>query len=396
MKSVNTIHAIQPTVHYALIIECCRYEPNNIQLETLSSQIADWQGMLTSAYGHGVYPLIAKSLKTISAVPDSVKHQLRMTNLQIAQQNMMMTSELLKIMKLLEKNGIKALALKGPVLSQIIYGDVTTRQYADIDILIPRDQIYDAGKILMTHGYISEHSIQFLKNKTLLDVAKDFSIFSPTQNVHIEFHWQLFLPRQVKKSKINLFNLSNPICTINTQPILTLEQDANLIYLLIHGSKHMWERLEWVVDIDRLIRSRIDSIDWTRLGILAKEMEIEVMFYLGISLSEELFNTPISLEVKSKINLLPTIIIAKSEIVKELYADGIRNEMSKATAFKNLYKMRLNKDSFRAVFRHYWKTLFGLKYMDVYMINLPEYLWFLYHPIRIYRLMKFYLTGLSS
>ena len=49
---------------------------------------------------------------------------------------MLMSAELIRIMKLLEKNDIKALAFKGPVLSQMVYGDITLRQYVDLDVLI--------------------------------------------------------------------------------------------------------------------------------------------------------------------------------------------------------------------------------------------------------------------
>lgn len=376
--------------HYPLIIECCRFDSDSAKLENLSAMIEDWEGLLDSAYAHGVYPLIARSLKTINSVPEHIKIILKITNLDIARRNMTMTAELLRIMKLLEENGINALAIKGPVLSQIIYGDITTRQYADIDVLIAQDQIYDAGVILQDIGYTSEYPIKFLKNKTLLKVGKDFSIFNPAQNIHIEFHWQLFLQRQVKKSKINLFDPSNPMCYINGRNVRTLGEDENLIYLLLHGSKHMWERLEWIVDIDRLIRQRSDSIGWDRLMILAKDMEIEVMFYLGLAICHELFKTPLPSEMINKLGSMGKVSQAKAFILEGIIKNEILEEATKSTAFVNLFKIRLNKDSTSAVIRHYFTTLFQLKAFDVYMVNLPNQLSCLYHFIRIYRMFRFY------
>ena len=52
---------------------------------------------------------------------------------------MLLTSELIKIMKLLEENDIKAIAFKGPTLAQLAYGDVTLRQYVDLDLLVELD-----------------------------------------------------------------------------------------------------------------------------------------------------------------------------------------------------------------------------------------------------------------
>ncbi len=378
---------------YNLLIECCHHTPDTEKLERFAKSIDDWKGFLTSAYAHGVFPLVHKSLKTIAAVPDEIKVRLKSWNLDIVRRNMSMTSELLHVVKLLEENSVPVLAIKGPILSQIIYGDITQRQYADIDVLIPKHEIYRAGKLLSNAGYTSEHSIEFLKNDTLLKVAKDFSIFNPMQNIHIEFHWQLFLERQVKKSKITLFDPSNPRVQIHGQEIQTLGEDENLIYLLLHGSKHMWERLEWIVDIDRLLRQREGKIDWDRLNAIAHDMEIEVMFYLGLAMSHDLFDTPLESSIVAKMSEREKVLTAKSFIIDELMRDTIHTEQTKAVAFKNLYKMGLNKESALAVIRHYFASLFQLKDLDVYMVNLPNSVSFFYHFIRIYRMIRFYMLG---
>ena len=156
---------------------------------------------------------------------------------------MMMTTELLTVMKLLENNGINALAIKGPVLSQIIHGDSTIRQYADIDILIVQDDLWNAGQILTNNGFIFEHSLEFIKNKTLLRVAKDITFSNKNKTTYIEVHWRLFDGKLLAKSNLQLFR-ENPIrCMINKQSIPTLDNEANLLFLLLHGSKHLWEQI---------------------------------------------------------------------------------------------------------------------------------------------------------
>ena len=373
-----------------LLIECCNYSPDNDKLENYVSDIVDWDLFLNTAYTHGVYPLVAKSLKSIINVPSEIKSKLKKNNLEIARRNMMMSIELLKVTKLLKENDIKALAIKGPVLSQIIYGNIAQRQYADLDILMAKNDIYKAGVVLKNAGYISEHSIEFLKNSTLLKVAKDFSIFNSAHNVHIEFHWQLFLERQIKKSKIVLFSPLNPAYQINNQTIPTLKDDENLIFLLLHGSKHMWERIEWIVDIDRFIRLKGESIDWDKLSLMARDMKAEVMFYLGLSISNELFSTPLDQNILAKIKTMKKVHAAQEFILKGMIYNSISNKTTKAFAFKILYKTQLNKDNITAVINHYLSTLFQLKDFDVYMVNLPNNISFLYHFIRLYRLMRFY------
>lgn len=373
---------------YDLLIECCQFPSDPIKLESLAAQIDDWDGFLNSAYMHGVFPLVHKALKPLTSLDATLKNRLKNTNLEIASRNMMMTAELLKVIKLLDENGIRALAIKGPVLSQIIHGDITQRQFSDVDLLVEKSDMYHSLELLSQNGYASQYPIAFLKNNTLLTVGKDFPTTNTTNNVLIEFHWKLFLDRHIKKSNINLFSDSNYICTINNVSVETLEIGALLLYLLLHGSKHYWERIEWVVDIDRLIRLHADVIDWNALAKMAHEMEIEFMLYMGLAVSHELFKTPLNETILSHIESDDAVLKAKDAILVEIKSDTIQNEQTGLVSLDNLNKILLIKDESHGWLRHYLLTLLQIKELDVYMVNLPNFLSPLYYLVRLYRLFK--------
>lgn len=350
------------------------------------AKIEDWDGFLNSAYLHGVFPLVYKTLKHISTLDDALKHRLKSTNLEIASRNMMMTAELLKVIKLLDEHSIRALAIKGPVLSQIIHGDITQRQFSDVDILVKKSDMYRSLELLTSIGYMSEYPIAFLKNSTLLSVGKDFPTTHTKNNVLIEFHWKLFLDRHIKKSNINLFSDSNYISKINNISVETLELGALLLYLLLHGSKHYWERIEWIVDIDRLIRLHGEAIDWNALAKMAHEMEIEFMYYMGLAVSHELFKTPLNETIMAHIKSDDAVLKAKEAILQEIKSDTIKNEQTGLVSLDNLNKILLIKDKSNGWLRHYMLTLFQIKELDVYMVNLPNFLSPLYYLVRLYRL----------
>lgn len=360
---------------YTLLIECCRHESDDHKLEYFAGQISDWAGLLESSYAHGVYPLLAKSLKYIHAVPEHIKSVLKITNLDIARRNMTMTAELLRIMKLLEDNGISALAIKGPVLSQMIYGDITQRQFSDLDILIDQDNLYRAVELLCSNGLVSEQSIKFLKNKMLLKVAQDFVITNEKRNVHIELHWRLFRGRLFKKTDMQIFRDSPYACIIQGQPIRTLDKEVQLLYLLLHGSKHMWERIEWVADIDRLVRSD-ENIDWEQIFTWAEIMEIAPMVYLGILVCNNLFQTSFSEQVIGRAQRYPNIQKAASVLIEKIYNDDIHRANDDMV---NFYLLGIN-NSKRTL-----SKLFSRFYLpaarDVYHINLPYWLSPLYYII---------------
>lgn len=71
----------------------------------------------------------------------------------IVKQNMLMTSELMKVVKILEENNIESISFKGPVLSQLAYGDVVSRQYCDLDILVDENNIDKVCNLLKEKNY---------------------------------------------------------------------------------------------------------------------------------------------------------------------------------------------------------------------------------------------------
>ncbi|GAG91885.1 unnamed protein product, partial [marine sediment metagenome] len=83
-------------------------------------------------------PLLYQSLKKTcpEAVPDDTLEQLRAYFLTNAKRNLFLTGKLLRLLELLKDNGILAVPFKGPVLAESVYGDLSLRQFADLDILV--------------------------------------------------------------------------------------------------------------------------------------------------------------------------------------------------------------------------------------------------------------------
>jgi len=53
-----------------------------------------------------------------------------------AARNVFLTNKLFEILNLFKKNDILALPFKGPVLAESVYGDLSLRQFVDLDILV--------------------------------------------------------------------------------------------------------------------------------------------------------------------------------------------------------------------------------------------------------------------
>ncbi|MFT5964458.1 MAG: hypothetical protein ACI9L6_001196 [Flavobacterium sp.] len=188
-----------------------------------------------------------------------------------------MVKHFIAITDLLLQNEIPFTCLKGPLLSQHIYNDPTVRYSKDIDILIDKNQLDTTVQFFLNNGYDFTEGNFWPKNKVqqglLIDHHHHLSFFNKEINFCVEVHWILMhnIPISQKKMKIivadNLTEMS-----FSGRRFTVLNREFQLLFLLLHGSRHGWERLKWLVDI---YEYPIDKIDTTAFNKLVKELNAE-------------------------------------------------------------------------------------------------------------------------
>ncbi len=383
--------AINLSTDIDLIIECCRSSQNIQKLQKLILGIENWEKFIDLAYTHGIFPLVYHTLKLYTQlIPNHILQTMQSYNMDIAKKNMLLSSELIHLTQKLQQNDIDVLSFKGPILSEIIFKNITQRQFLDLDIFISKFQIYTAAKLLTEMGYIPMESIEFLKNEAKLQEEKNYEFFHPKKHTKVELHWKLlnnpllgnFIEYDVWKNALSLK-------LFNTE-LKTLDFEFQILYLCSHGTAHMWERVEWIVDIDRFLRK--SSLDWERLFHLSSELQSTQTLLLGLYLSHTMFNTP-----------LPDFVTQKIQKEKH-YLENLQKSILSAMQLSESKKLTDTEDN-RLLFQFFLqleknplkKTLFILKTVfkysnhDIMTVNLPKKLYFLYYFIRIYRLSKKYI-----
>lgn len=290
------------------LINCCKTNPTASAIEQIRVYITQLKNkqlseVITLAHAHGIFPLVYHAIQTHATdfISDKTHAELKQYNMTIVMQNMRMTAELIHIMRLLEENGIEALAFKGPTLSQLAYGDITKRQYCDLDILVNENNILSAGNCLSQNGFDPVFPLKILQNKTCLSVTNDLGFYNKSNNLLIELHWKLFREKIARHLKFEQFYNDKQSIELNNNSISTLSSETLLVYLCLHGSKHAWERIEWICDIDKLIRS-VENFDWKTALLIAEQMDTKTTFYLGLKLGQSLFQTPLPEDIKKHIS----------------------------------------------------------------------------------------------
>ena len=250
-------------------------------------------------------------------------------NMNIAKQNMLMTTELIKVMKLLEENNIEAISFKGPVLSQMAYGDITLRQYVDLDILIEEKELDKAIKSLSKNSYTfdKQEYQNKLKHKSIFH---DISLYK--NNISVELHWRLFSDEF--KTNIENINIKENLSEvqISNYKFKSFKKELLVLYLAIHGAKHNWERIEWLLDIVKIIQTH--QIDWQELIKIIEITRTEKILFSTLYLCQSILDLEIPKEVQDKINN-PKILKLSKEF-ESLFFNDFKQQIEQNINTKNI------------------------------------------------------------
>lgn len=332
---------------------------------------------------HGVIPQLYKATKAELTLFSEKEHILLQNEYRhITKANVLLSVHLLTVCKALENAKFQYLAIKGPTLAQTLYNNVSMRQFSDIDILVDEKEILAISELLLTLDYRALLPLSLLKRNKFLELDNDFSFKHKKTGALLELHWKLFPERhQMPLDFTQLYQHAETV-KLQNHLLTALSPEDNLLYLTLHGAKHIFERYEWVYDLHILI-GKSPEMDLEKIYLKAKREKIETPFLLGLFLSQTLFGTVVP----------ETLQNHKSEYVQNLidktldyYGQGFVfwDESDKKRArFLFLSELFPGKVS-----RTAWlfTSLFKTTPVDVITFNLPNQLSFLYPLLRPFRL----------
>ena len=383
-----------------LILCCARthLEPKTRdRLSFLLRQELDWPGLIRTAHTHHVLPLLYANLCTSNpdAVPKVSLEQIKDYYRQNVQHSFFLCAELLKLMKLFQTHQIKAIPFKGPVLAASAYQDLTLRQFSDLDILVEKRHIIEAGRLLVTEGYQPDSRASFDVHNDLDhdEVAflgpKYYAFFKTERQIRVDLQWRLTESYfSFSLDRKELWQRLVPV-SIAGATVLTFPPADMLLILCVHGSKHQWNQLKWICDIAELLRVYKEQIDWEQTWNEASRHGAERMFGLGLYLAHELLGTDLPKEVFER---TPADRVTKSlvrQIGDRLFAQA--NDSSGAFAQIIFYLRMKDRWQERLQFCVSYLTQFLRKAFiptsrDEQLLRLPAAFFLLYYFLRPLRL----------
>ena len=337
IQSTSRQFSLQPESE--LLVWCARTVVTDALKARIRQRVQesiDWGGVLELAGYHGVGPLLYRSLSTLCSdlVPAESLARLRQRTQAGALLNRLLAQELVVLCEAFAAHGVPVIPIKGATLAVSAYGDLTLRDFTDLDLLVPKGSIAEAQAVLLAQGYErrdpsskpgeTDHEEGpyhvFIKKRTL------FRVDLQSVMAHQHFVFQLDRPEFWKRR--------TPVPLAN-KTVQGLTPEDLLIVLCVHGSKHAWEALKWMCDVAELLRAH-DHMDWDRIFSRASTWRCRRMVLMGLSLAHRLLDAPLPEAVQARLSADSDVQMFSHRMPATLLANhraGVNEEQAAALYF---------------------------------------------------------------
>jgi Uncharacterised nucleotidyltransferase len=312
ITSTQPINQVPTTVNrpeIELILCCARTRIDAKiaeRIKTLLQQDMDWTYVIQTAASHAVMSLLYRSLNATcpEAVPKSILAQLQQYFHVNAIRNLFMARELLTLLDLFETHNIPAIAFKGPVLAASAYGNLALRQFGDLDILVKKQDFLKVIDLLSSQEYQTNSQRQWMLDNVLYRLylqysTHEYSLIRNDGRVVVDIHHRVIEMNFLPLDFAYLCKGLEPI-SLSERTVLNLHPENLLLILCVHGSKHRWERLQWVCDVAEFICAH-PQIDWENLIKNAKTLGCERMLLMGLVMANNLLGVSLPESVHQRV-----------------------------------------------------------------------------------------------
>jgi len=351
----------------------------------------NWTEVVAVAERHRLSPVVYEVIS--SAAQDLISLEqlkaLRDTTTHSTAAGMALLRELLCLHRSFDAANILAIPYKGPLLAWIAYGSFIRREYSDLDFLVEQKYIPDVVAVLRAAAYRPQFDPQEAHAGQDAIAPGQYSFLSHPQKILVEFHTERTLRNF--PTPIDLAELTARLMTVEIggQRLRTFSTEDTLVMLCVHGAKHFWERLGWVLDIAKLASAQ--EVDWTLLARIAAKMECTRVLHLGLYLAHDLFAAPVPETLLEEISDDRTV----RELAEKVYARYA--DLSDAAAGvlpRAVFRIRL-RDGIGQGLRHTLRLAMSPTESDRQTVRLPRWLSPLYMLVRPWRLLREYGSGLK-
>jgi len=359
---------------FELLLACCRQQPD---LSRLELPAPNWGTVLGSAEHHRLIPALYTALASLS---HSSIHQIREAARAHVWRALQFTAELKRTAQHLDRCGIPYLAYKGPALAQLLYGDVTMRQFGDLDFLVRTHDVPRARQALAELGYEPELTLSPNQEQFYLRTGYEYPFRLGTERHVLELQWRI-VPH-FYSIDLNIDALFQRSIQLEFEGIAirTLGHEDLMLVLCLHAAKHEWSQLGMLRDLATL--SKFD-LDWRWITSAAARLGVLKILHISLLAVSELFGFGFH-EACDPASRLRDAAEFTSQLVQNLR----RNREANTESLEYFLTQARMRERWRDRARFFWRLTTTPSIGEWEAIRLPRGLFGAYRAVRIARLTK--------
>lgn len=322
-----------------------------IKVRTIIEKGVNWDSFLDKASYHGLRPLICVNIKNYpDQVPADILNSLKDYFSINSKKNLLFLREMLKLFKLFKTNNITNIHYKGPIMAIYGYGNISMREFGDIDIYIDKKDFQRVKKVLVNENYETVLKLDSSKEAEYMKSQREYKFKNSDNGIIIEIQWNVagFSFSFPNESSFPINRDGFKLTSLNNQEVKIFSDEDLILILSLHVAGHLWDRLLWICDIVELIK-RSECINWNQIIEKAEYLGIERILYLNLSLSHKLFNLQLPKNVQDEIKKDQKLKILEEQVLKSIFTPDQLNLMDKLILRFKMRKSKLNglKDIYR-------------------------------------------------
>ena len=274
-----------------LILCCARAKIDSAATDRVRALLADglnWSEVVANAIQHRVSAVLYESITAAAQdlISPAVQQLLRETAHSSSAKGLALLHELLRLYQMFEAAQIPVIPYKGPMLAWLAYGSFVRRELLDLDFAVPQHYIPKATALLQSAGYSASFDLHEAQAGQSGFAPGQYSFLLSKESIQVELHTERTLryfpvPPDFEDLTLRLMDVE-----IAGRRLRTFSIEDTLVILSVHGAKHFWERLAWILDIAQLVSVR--EVNWTLLTQIAARMKSTRVVLLGLFLAHDL------------------------------------------------------------------------------------------------------------
>jgi hypothetical protein len=262
------------------------------RIAALATAPLDWDAAVHLGLRHGLAPLMHLHLSAAHVpLPRRIAATLWARAQSVDHRNRAMREELVAIATALGERGVRFAPFKGPLLAAAVRC-AATRESGDLDILVATGDVPAARAVLAARGYAPRTPLDPVREKLWLESPGlyEFPLEDAARGFVVELQWRANPEVAVPALDARWWEAA-PLVRFGGVEMRSLPDHEQILALLVHGAKHHWGSLDWLVDVAELARG--GRIPWDELMGLAKRHGAMRRAALGLELAHRLVEAPL-------------------------------------------------------------------------------------------------------